>query len=274
MVLFIFNSSLFNQYLLHNPPLQFTFWSLLALGCAFLITSFDATGACYVVPCASGEMRALYRVSGGSSFQLVLTGISFVVQPCYGLAFLRARCTELVAGGYICGSIINVIMALVNVVLWGGEADKMQSIVIYGRMGHNITPNHTLRTSFSALTCFSSLIFIVGLANVFFLVYGREYYSEHDPYFGGSVGAYPAHYQKGAREEARIDSRKQRSVNVSPPSTRLASASSPDLSRRKPFAYSYQNSAPPALNESRPGISSPLLGGESSDLSYLEEDVI
>ena len=72
-------------------------WLLLGLGMAFSITSFDSIGKCYTVPCVSA-MEEIMKVNNGLSLTLLLTGFLFILQPVYGIWFMRVRCSQLVGG--------------------------------------------------------------------------------------------------------------------------------------------------------------------------------
>jgi len=120
---------------------QASLWTLLALGGLFAITSLDAAGACYVVPCVPGDMSLLYRVSTGSSFQLVLSGLLFVAQPVYGIFLLKARCSEHVAGGFIAASCCTTLLALVNACVSGST----RAMLIELEAMHGATANQVRR---------------------------------------------------------------------------------------------------------------------------------
>ena len=153
-------------------------WVLLGLGLGFSITTFDASGKCYVVPCITGKMASMYKVNSGMSFQVLVTGFLFCLQPAYGLWFMRVRCTEHVAGMYIGSSAFTMIMALFTAVLWGTYSDMISSIEEYEREGNLVVTNRALRPTFSALCNLSILFFLVGSLNVVLLTLTRELWSD------------------------------------------------------------------------------------------------
>jgi len=159
-------------------------WVLLALGTGFALSSWDAAGACYVVPCVEGDLAGLYRVSGAASFQLALTAALFVAQPFYGLLFLKARCSAPVAGAYIAGSGFSTLLALVSALLWSTEASMLSKAEAYGNTSashHPVIVNTSLRLTFSLLANLAWGVCGVGCCCVALLLYAREFFSDYDP---------------------------------------------------------------------------------------------
>ena len=165
-------------------------WILLGLGLGFCITTFDASGKCYVVPCITGTMAAMYKVNSGMSFQVLVTGFLFILQPAYGLWFMRVRCTEHVAGMYIGASAFTIIMALLTAVLWSDYSDMISSMEDWEREGNTVVTNRALRPTFSALSHLSTGFCVVGAANVVLLTMTRELWSDWHELddFGGEIG--------------------------------------------------------------------------------------
>ena len=114
---------------------------LIALGAFFAITSLDAAGACYVVPCVTGDVASLYRVSTGASFQALLSCMLFVATPAYGLTLLRVRCSETAGGAYMAACAASALLALLNAAVWGSERATMVDLEVYEETGHNVTAN-------------------------------------------------------------------------------------------------------------------------------------
>lgn len=163
-----------------KPALMIILGCLLALGMAFSITSFDTAGKCYVTPCITDEMAAMYKVNTGQSFQVLLSGFLFILQPVYGLWFLRVKCTEIVAGGYISGSIFTTLLALISAVLWSSEAGMIASIIQYERDGHTIMTDESLHPTFVALSTIASLILVFGSLCCALLCVSKEYYCDEE----------------------------------------------------------------------------------------------
>ena len=114
-------------------------WLLLALGMAFSITSFDSIGKCYTVPCVS-TMSEVLKVNNGLSLTLLMTGFLFILQPVYGIWFMRVRCSQLVGGAYIgaifeqccCHAIISKALELLFplLVVRGGAKKPLIDLVL------------------------------------------------------------------------------------------------------------------------------------------------
>lgn len=173
---------LVHSVLRHREPLlKVSLWLLLVLGVIFSVSSFDAAGKCYVLPCVTDEMAAMFKVNTGQSFVVLLSGFLFIMQPVYGLWFLRMKCSELVLGAFIGGSIFAAVLALMNAVLWGTEADMVTSVVEYEREGHVVTTDDTLYSTFSALSTVATLIFVVGVLGCGLLCLGTDSFTESGP---------------------------------------------------------------------------------------------
>lgn len=162
--------------------LKGSLWLLLVLGVSFSVSSFDAAGKCYVLPCVSDDMASMYKVNTGLSFHVLLSGFLFILQPVYGLWFLRVKCSELVAGGYISGSIFCVVLAMMNAVSWGTQASMMASMVQYEREGHLISTDTSLHATFATLSTLATLIFLLGVLFCCLLCAARDLICE-----GGAV---------------------------------------------------------------------------------------
>jgi hypothetical protein len=154
-------------------------WLLLALGMAFSITSFDSIGKCYTVPCVS-SMAEVLKVNNGLSLTLLITGFLFILQPVYGIWFMRVRCSQLVGGAYIGASLMVSIIALMTSAQWGSikaGVNDLDSIIA----GHvPAVTNTSYKHAFHALEALSACIFVFGLICVFLLVVSREFFCEDD----------------------------------------------------------------------------------------------
>ena len=164
--------------------LQAVLWLLLGLGMAFSIATFDCVGKCYTIPCAE-TLTDLLRVNAGASFQLLLTGFLFILQPVYGIWFLRVRCSELVGGAYMGASGMTSLLALMTCAKWGSVAGQLADADATLQINQITSmPNTTFGGAFSALEALAAAIFVLSALSVVLLANCREAFCE--------VGAHPS----------------------------------------------------------------------------------
>mmetsp|Transcript_2446 Transcript_2446/g.3472 ORF Transcript_2446/g.3472 Transcript_2446/m.3472 type:complete len:214 (+) Transcript_2446:86-727(+) len=150
----------------------------LGIGVLFSMGSYSASGACYIDPC-------YWSVSHGLSFQTTLTGFLYILQPLYGLFFLKNRCTQIVGGGFLGSTAVLFIISLVTTVLWGSEAKAA-----YGFLGstaaEQASANDILALKLASVTLFNRLCglsttySVLVLLGFCLLCFSREHFCEDD----------------------------------------------------------------------------------------------
>jgi len=156
--------------------------TLLIIGVFFTTASMNAVGACYVEPC-------YLATSAGKSFQVTMTGFLMILQPAYGLYFLRRRCSQTVGGAFIGATLLLALLAGVTGVLWASEANAAAAFVelltgaAAGTAAARASQVHqhpgTLMT-FRSLSALAWAYGVLGLLCYGLLCWGREFFCADD----------------------------------------------------------------------------------------------
>eukprot|EP00638_Chattonella_subsalsa_P008731 CAMPEP_0117758750 /NCGR_PEP_ID=MMETSP0947-20121206/15592_1 /TAXON_ID=44440 /ORGANISM="Chattonella subsalsa, Strain CCMP2191" /LENGTH=151 /DNA_ID=CAMNT_0005579053 /DNA_START=280 /DNA_END=735 /DNA_ORIENTATION=+ len=112
-----------------------------------------------------------------------MTGFVFILQPVYGLYFLKKRCSQTLGGAFIGATLMLSVIALMTSVLWKSEisaahtfVDNLNSI----DPSSNLKVNKDSETTFRSLHILAALEFVLFILNYGLLCICREYFCEDD----------------------------------------------------------------------------------------------
>jgi len=153
-----------------------TFYMCLVVGLLFAFSSVNAAGSCYVDPC-------YVLVSSGKSFQVTMTGFLFILQPIYGLYFLKKRCSQTLGGAFIGATLVLALMALVTAVLWSAETQAAYEFIdslnsLNGPL--KIAVYQPSEKAFRSLSLLAAFQFVLYLISYGLLCSCREFFCEDD----------------------------------------------------------------------------------------------
>jgi len=147
----------------------------LVIAVVFAKASISVSGSCYTTPC-------YWKVSNGAAFAANLIAFMYMLQPIYGLYFLKKRCAQIVGGAFIGATLIMAVIALLSAVYWGSEIHSPETLV-EALVSSNILP---AKYSFQSLNTFMAMSVLSWTQfGLMALCYGllcicRDYFCEDD----------------------------------------------------------------------------------------------
>lgn len=189
--------------------------TLVALGLAgmfagiFLIAAFSVIGHCYYSPCyEGGGIIFVWKVNASISWPAMLSGVLCSIVSWGGWHHMRTKNVSTDSAGILTGlSIGCLVVSLGNCFAWGCQTELMRELILdhptQEESGRSMVVNSNLKSDFTALTVYSSLLFILFSITTFHLVtrrnemlgspggLGAAYGSEYTPFGDGPDSQIP-----------------------------------------------------------------------------------